>query len=421
MWQVVGDWAVAFLRRYPTASASELATAVEGLNQGQTMGFDVGPVSATAPETTRFGSVVDTRNPDAPAPLFGVLAEPEDFFAEMATFPLKATAMQIVAAPERAFSVAVTSAFWGRLLVVSRRGLLDSKRIHRLGVPRALQPLADGSARFYVDGRSDDWPTSYCRGGEVSIWAWRGGRLRRLLQDWYSDSGPDPGWGIHRGRRGLKVATRARTRTMTECCACTETAAVWTIRLTPDGIDDRGLRYVTPEIGQIDGLLYRTLRGDDVSDLATPEVADALAAVLKRFCRDDETSYRLGMINGWRITRDGDATLCSLDIDLDFTFRIGSRDGRPFVLAMPSPEPAVVAFMAAVRGKLRERNLCTYCAKEPDRRAAAESVLRERPELALPEEVVQKLVANVIPDLCEPMKWPWRRPGEGPPEHPSAS
>ena len=41
------------------------------------------------------------------------------------------------------------------------------------------------------------------------------------------------------------------------------------------------------------------------------------------------------------------------------------------------------------------------------------AVLRDRPELALPDAVVQTLVAKTIPDLCEDVPWPWLLPGEG--------
>ena len=412
LWAVVGAWAVAFVRRFPSATAEELVTAIEGLDQDLT-GFDDGPACDVGVAPTEFPPAVDTQDRSGPAWMFGMLAEPDTFFDAMARFPLKATAIRITVGREPAFVVTATSAYWGRLMVISRRGVFASKRIHRLGVPHPLPPLADGSARFYVDARSDDWPTSFCRGGQVSIWSWDGTTLRQLLKDGYSDHGLIPGWGIRRGRRGIKVATRLRTKTLSECCACDLTGAVWTIRLTADGVDDRGLRYVTPEVEQIDRLLYRALRGEDASDLATPEAADTLATVLRRFCRF-RASYNLDMIGGWSLQRDGDQTVATLRLEgLDFRFRMERRHGRPYVLAMLGPDPAQVAFLAAVRGRLRAQGLCVYCGKVSDRRAAADAVLRDRPELALPDAVVQTLVAKTIPDLCEDVPWPWLLPGEG--------
>jgi hypothetical protein len=201
-------------------------------------------------------------------------------------------------------------------------------------------------------------------------------------------------------------------KTLFECCACDDTAAVWTIRLTPNGVEDRGRRYLNPEFEEIDRLFYRTLRGEDVSALAAPEVASALQEVLKRSCRLNEGSYSLGMINGWRTVHKDNESVFSLSIDLDFTFRIGSRNGRPFVLEMSSPDSAVVRFLAAVRAKLDRQGFCVYCGTKQDRRAAADAVLRERPDLALPASLVEALVAKPIPELCEDAPWPWLLPGE---------
>jgi hypothetical protein len=74
----------------------------------------------------------------------------------------------------------------------------------------------------------------------------------------------------------------------------------------------------------------------------------------------------------------------------------------------------VFAARDSLRAKLSARGLCVHCGKDADRREAAEAVRRERQELRISEAVVEIVVAEPVPELCENDPWPWLRPGEEP-------
>lgn len=377
VWALIGEWAAAYLAAHPDASARQLTAKLVELNVDD-------------PEPTPTYEAYDI----------------DSFFDELARYHVVPAVRPLPSTGATTFAIALTYGYWGRLEIVSRDGIATSAAIDRGGTFHPLPPSGDGHQRFYVDARSDDWPTSMCRGGQLGIWEWNGKHAVRLLQTSYGDMGPGPGWGIRLRRDTLTVHTRGELKTFGECCGCAQLKAVRTIRLGPHRVEDLGLEYDTPEFQLADELLYRTLRGEDVSDIAAPDAARALAAFLQTECRVED-SYNLGLMMGGTRTVDGSTTTFRLVIDPDaFTFTIVRRGGRPFVTAVETPSVALRKLQAAIDAWLKRNGADRLDAGM--RRRAADAVLAERPELATTDADVEQAIGRPWDAACEGQPWPWR-------------
>ncbi len=405
VWPLVGAWLVAHLQEHPDINAEDVAQWVSEL--------DPQPApTATSTHDSARGEGVNASDDN------GTSDEDEDetdrriagfesYLLRLQSYRLSARALRFDDVPAPAYAVAVTYGLSGRLFVVSRAGTFASADIHRRGVIQRLPDSRLGKRRFYVDARSDDWPAGMCRGGQLSVWEWDGEHAVSGLVREYSDMGPDPAWGVHvRGTTAMAVYTRGELRTFGESCSGTDLKAVRKIHLGPERIEDHGLRYYHREFQLADDLLYRTLRGEDISDIAAPDVATALTAVLRTQCRRDGKDYYLSMLSRSHVEVVGSGRVFDLGLDdLPLTFLLSPRDGRWYATGMRGPDVAVRRLQAAIASKAKELGLKDFDPK--DRRKAADVVLRERPELDVGAAKTEDAVTH-LPPVCEGGPWPWR-------------
>jgi hypothetical protein len=77
---------------------------------------------------------------------------------------------------------------------------------------------------------------------------------------------------------------------------------MWTIRITPDGIEDVGRKYDAPELHMMDELWARLLKRENADEMASPQVRGTLNQLI------DDEGYRtedfapLSMLDRWYMT-----------------------------------------------------------------------------------------------------------------------
>jgi hypothetical protein len=133
----------------------------------------------------------------------------------------------------------------------------------------------------------------------------------------------------------LKIETKEEDsmKMLANCAACTEPEGIWTLRVTPDRIEDLGHAYVNPVYPLVDDLLYRSQRGDDVSDMAAPRVAADLRA---SFTSTDGTQCGHFFVSQWGQTpvEHGEHLHATLDNCVgpsQLSLTIEYRGGKPYV------------------------------------------------------------------------------------------
>jgi len=247
-WELMGDLVASTLARRPNATPADVAAALDALNPEDR----VGP----CPED-----------------------ELGDVFCRLARFVIGARVLPLGGEPA-VVAVAIDYSYFGRLLVVSREGILTSRKIHRRSEIRGLPDATTATKRFYVRGDGEDWPTSNCGGGELSVWEWRDGRLRSVVQHWYAHPREGGRFNrVFRHGRWLKLYDRY-VRTVFWSCASTTGLRIWKLRIDPDRIHDFGQRLADRNLEVVDRVVRRVGRGRLLKSLATPaataELRDAL-------------------------------------------------------------------------------------------------------------------------------------------------
>ncbi len=193
----------------------------------------------------------------------------------------------------------------------------------------ALPPAANGHARFLIDAyQSADGGTVLA---QLSIWEWDGAQANPLLVEPY-EYAMDTDGGFHFDGRTLRISTKEPLDTLFSCGMCAEPRGVWTLRITPTGVDNLGRRLRQPEIQWADELLSKLGKGQDVTDLAAPQVRDAIQARVHA-----EPNFSWGMLAQCRRVQRR-AFLLILD-EGQLRFRYTLRAGRPYFTAVEINEP----------------------------------------------------------------------------------
>jgi len=209
-------------------------------------------------------------------------------------------------------------------------GPLDVQRILR------LPPAANGHARFLVDAyQGADGGTTL---NQLSIWEWEGAKAKPLLVDLYQNSWDDE--GFHLAGRTLRISTKEELKMLFSCGMCSEPRGLWTVRITPNGVQDLGHRFLKPEYQWADELLTRVNKGTDATSLANPKVLEALKTKISDLRAIDSqveglelepTESPWGMLSLCRVLRRGKVGAFVLVVDegeLRFTYEL--RNGRPY-------------------------------------------------------------------------------------------
>jgi hypothetical protein len=218
----------------------------------------------------------------------------------------------------------------GRWVHLTRRayynGPLDVKRIIPLPVAR------NGHPRFIVDAvQNADGGTALA---QLSVWEWTGTESVPLLIKTYEFV-----WGedsFHFDGNTLRIGTKEDPLSYFSCGECSDPKGIWTLRITPEGVEDLGHRFVNPEMQWADDLLSAVGSGKDASGMARPQVIEAIKSAMAESAKGDtqpaETKesnpYAWGMFAGFR--RIGKESF-AMDFDearMRFTYLL--RDGKPY-------------------------------------------------------------------------------------------
>jgi len=304
-WKVIGEWTVAYLRRNPRPTPGSLAAAIAELNQ-----------------TAGDGCVAKGDYELEGGPVF------------VECFVVSARVLRLGSDPDSAYAVALSFGWRGKLLFVSPSRDLVWKEVlpARVGTIVALPDDRRGRHRFYVDARpGDDFPLGSLACKEMTVWDWDGRQARELVRHNYTTFKSE---GVRHRGEWLTMHTRGGIRTFYVSNQDRRLMATQRVRVTPNGVQDLGLRYDAPEYQLADELLHRTLHGEDVSLIATPDAARRTAALLAGVKRDEKCCGSLGELMESAIRRDGSSTTVELHLDryhagrLDLELTIGRPTGK---------------------------------------------------------------------------------------------
>lgn len=201
-----------------------------------------------------------------------------------------------------------------------------------------IYPAANGHPRFAVDAyQSADGGTILA---QLSIWEWDGLEAQPLLLQVYQYAA-DYG-SLQFDGKTLRIKTKEEPETFFSCGMCPEPRGIWTLRITPNGVQDLGHRFQKPEFQWADELLLRAQNREDAKDLATQSAIEAVQAQIRERQKEidaepkepeekHETEYYWGMLGGLRVFQRGKEGSFQLDLDeAQFTFKYVMRGTEPY-------------------------------------------------------------------------------------------
>ncbi|HVT60915.1 MAG TPA: hypothetical protein VHR45_21295 [Thermoanaerobaculia bacterium] len=340
-WALAGEWASLFLEEHGDASPEEVVAAVQRLTLPC-----LGPVQDCHRGYGLQATAVRlaTTHALAAGPAYAITANYELFgtffvVARKAQQPFRVMwNIKDVAARHRA--AADELGFWASYDCYAGSGPL---------VGRALPLPADSSGhpRFYVDAEE-----VVGFGGtsafQVSIWSWDGQQATPLFIHSYLSSLDTPGGVVFDGKL-LRIATKEQWRTLWSCGQCNEPVGEWTVRITPQGVEDLGHRQLVPELELVDELYFRIERQEPADELAASPVIEQLAQAVDDWSeeqppasaasekKDDDDGLLMAMLMGWRVDHISTGSrlcLALLDGPGSYVYTMVRRDGRLFVTAV---------------------------------------------------------------------------------------
>ena len=221
----------------------------------------------------------------------------------------------------------------GRWEYLTRRayysGPLDVERVV------ALSQTASGHARFLVNAyqSADGGPIL----GQLSIWEWDGAEAKPLLIETYQYAADYAGFR-YRGKT-IQITIKENPTTFFSCGMCPDPQGVWTLRVTPTGIENLGHHYLQPEYQWVNELLAQIRDGKDSSEIAATQVTEAIHGRMleleEEYKKLEESAgnipFSWGMFEPVQILRRGmrGAFIIKFDemnLRLDYIL----RDGKPY-------------------------------------------------------------------------------------------
>jgi hypothetical protein len=201
----------------------------------------------------------------------------------------------------------------------------------------AFSPAANGHPRFLVDAyQGADGGTILA---QLSIWEWDGAQATPLLVELYQYAADFRGFRFN--GKTLQIATKEETGTFFSCGMCQQPRGIWTLKITPAGVENLGRRFLQPEVQWADELLAKVGKGADTTNIADPKVVGILRAKTDQIKTehapvDKSTSsgtmkFSWGMLGQCHVLRRGQSGSFDLDLDegrLHFSYVL--RNGRPY-------------------------------------------------------------------------------------------
>ena len=317
IWSAIQSWTVEYLNSNPNVAATELSRRIGELN------------SESAAETMFHLQASAIRLDTGETTLYVVAANfshrGEAFIVRRLATAQYEVAWDIKTAAARSQSLELK--YW-----------LDSATFDwhisapQTAEPHSLTPTRNGHLRFYLATGSNPWV-----GGtwakQISIWEWdRNEAIPLLVKNYYVSFETS---GFEENGNLLKIHTKEFPKTFSSCGECREPEAIWTLQITPDGVEDLGTEFEQPEYKLIDDLLYRTQRREPVTGLASDRVARKLRDIVPEV---KGQMNNLGMLFALKTAQQNGREIADITIDgeyfskLRFTFE--RRNGKLFATAV---------------------------------------------------------------------------------------
>lgn len=194
----------------------------------------------------------------------------------------------------------------------------------------ALPPTRSGRPRFLTDAVEHD-RMGLSVPGQIGVWEWKGNEaVPELLQGYVTTGAPNAKLQDDR----VLVPTKESTRMFFTCGSCQDPQGIWTLRVTPEGVEDLGHAFADPLVQFVDDLLDRVAHGRDATALASPSasahLAETLAGIRERQGPGD--TLGLGMLRGWKVQGPGDHRVVDLASDrAHLLLTVEQRAGKPYV------------------------------------------------------------------------------------------
>jgi hypothetical protein len=283
VWSLVGEWTIGCLDEHPEATEEVITACIEELDY----------VNAHTLQLVRGAS-----------PLYVVSA---DFSVD--GFPVNGTFFVVTRTSSGQFQVAWNMkdlahehyaerdeiGYWA--YVTFPQLLYGDGAL--IGTVSALPPSRAGHPRFYVEAVASAHGGTQAR--QISVWQWNGREAQPLLIHSYHTIG-DSGEIVFDGE-SLKIPTKESFQVMFSCGSCPTPRAIWTLKITPDGVEDRGRVYDDPELQQLDILWAHLLNDEPAQEIASPHVIDTLHQLIDEDGYTSKESVPLSMLGRWSVTR----------------------------------------------------------------------------------------------------------------------
>jgi hypothetical protein len=184
-----------------------------------------------------------------------------------------------------------------------------------------LPPTGHGHPRFYVDANYAG--NGMTVGAQTTFWSWTGRAAHLLAVIQYAQMIDDER-RIHFDGRDLSIPIKEQPRAFISSGSSPDPQGIWTLRITPRGVQDLGHRWSKPELEWFDRLSDAVQKGRDTAALAAPEVARSLKPL-----RGDLRE----MLMSWSLKR-GRTTLLSVTLeDLKLSFTLVKRGDHLYATA----------------------------------------------------------------------------------------
>ena len=163
---------------------------------------------------------------------------------------------------------------------------------------------AEGRVRFYIEGAYAQ-SAGGTMGAQISLWSWDGTVARPLLARDFAVV-VDQSVGTRLEGDLLKVQQKKFFRTFSSCGQCEERQTDWTVRITPEGVEDLGETSMVPELDAVDELFFRLVHQKPATDIASPRAISEAEKIVKSGRRgQSEKEWRenpwLGMMGKWTV------------------------------------------------------------------------------------------------------------------------
>ena len=171
----------------------------------------------------------------------------------------------------------------------------------------SIPPSGNGEPRFYISATNAK-DMGATNDEQISVWKWASSGPKLEWINLYAKGGEEetvPN-GVEYKNGMLRISEKHEFRTFTSCGSCAGRQMIRQIRVTPDGLQDQGLKSVHPELDLLDNLFRKIANGQAATAIASPQVVDFLRPLLMAAQGEsrqiDPNWFSVGMLTGHKMT-----------------------------------------------------------------------------------------------------------------------